>query len=86
VRHSVISAAILFVCAASCHAIGTAPIQRVDIIKNNRYLYSVESGKPESDFTFTDSEAATGESYYYVRVLQYDGQLAWSSPIWVTRK
>ncbi len=68
------------------HAIGTSPIQRVDIIKNNRYVYTVEPGKPESDFTFTDSEAATGEAYYYVRVLQYDGQLAWSSPIWVTRK
>ena len=68
------------------HAIGTSPIQRVDIIKNNRYVYTVEPGKPESDFTFTDSEAATGDAYYYVRVLQYDGQLAWSSPIWVTRK
>jgi hypothetical protein len=57
-----------------------------DIIKNNRYVYTVEPGKPESDFTFTDSEAATGEAYYYVRVLQYDGQVAWSSQIWVTRK
>ena len=24
------------------------------------------------------------ESYYYVRVVQMDGQIAWSSPIWVT--
>ncbi len=68
------------------HAVGTAPIQRVDIIKNGRYLYTSEPGKPEAEVTFSDPEAAPGEFYYYVRVRQYDGQLAWSSPIWVVRK
>jgi len=68
------------------HAVGTAPIQRVDIIKNGRYVYTSEPGKPEAEVTFSDPEAAPGESYYYVRVRQYDGQLAWSSPIWVVRK
>ena len=26
----------------------------------------------------------SGESYYYVRVLQEDGEIAWGSPAWVT--
>ena len=68
------------------HASGTAPIRRLDIIRNARYIYTAEPGKSEAGITFTDSEAAPGEYSYYVRVLQYDGQLAWSSPIWVTRK
>jgi hypothetical protein len=28
-------------------------------------------------------DAQPGENYYYVRVIQKDGQMAWSSPIWV---
>jgi hypothetical protein len=37
------------------------------------------------NFTFVDNQAAPGESYYYVRVIQVDDQMAWSSPIWITR-
>ena len=32
----------------------------------------------------TDREKSAGTSYYYLRIEQKDGQLAWSSPIWVT--
>ncbi len=68
------------------HTVGTAPIRRVDIIKNGRYIYTAEPGQSEANITFSDPQATPGESYYYVRVLQHDGQLAWSSPIWVSRK
>jgi hypothetical protein len=27
-----------------------------------------------------------GENRYYVRVVQKDGNMAWSSPVWVTKK
>ena len=36
-------------------------------------------------FTVTDIDQPPGETSYYVRVTQTDGQQAWSSPIWVTR-
>ena len=39
----------------------------------------------EVAFTFVDNQPGTGESYYYVRVIQVDEQMAWSSPIWVKR-
>jgi len=68
------------------HAVGTAPIHRVDIIRNGRYVYTAEPGQVQAQITFRDTQAAPGEAYYYVRVLQYDGQIAWSSPIWVIRK
>ena len=35
-------------------------------------------------FTAHDAQPAAGETSYYVRVTQADGQQAWSSPIWVT--
>ena len=36
--------------------------------------------------SFVDNEAESGESYYYARVIQVDGEIAWSSPIWVNRR
>jgi hypothetical protein len=36
-------------------------------------------------FRFVDDTAKPGEShYYYVRVEQTDGNLAWGSPVWIT--
>ena len=32
----------------------------------------------------SDPKPAAGTHYYYVRVTQQDGQMAWSSPMWVT--
>ena len=34
-------------------------------------------------FEVTDSESPERGDYYYVRVQQLDGGMAWSSPIWV---
>jgi hypothetical protein len=62
---------------------GTAPIKQVDLIKNNTYLLTRNPGTEEYAFQYVDNTLAKGESYYYVRVLQSDGELAWSSPIWV---
>jgi hypothetical protein len=38
-------------------------------------------------FRYTDMEAKAGETrFYYVRVEQADGNLAWASPLWITYK
>jgi hypothetical protein len=66
--------------------LGTAPIAEIDVIKNNQYVHKVEPKTPEASFEYVDAVATAGESYYYVRVRQTDGQLAWSSPVWVTRR
>ena len=38
-----------------------------------------------SSFRVTDQDAGRGVNWYYARVVQSNGQLAWSSPIWVAR-
>jgi len=67
-------------------AIGTRPLRRVEVIKNNKFVHMVAPNAKEVAFEYRDAEARKGggESYYYVRVEQSDGSLAWSSPIWVT--
>ena len=47
-------------------------------------LQLVSNDQPlDCDFEFVDNGAAAQGDYYYVRVKQLDGAMAWSSPIWV---
>lgn len=74
---------------------GTANLVKIEIIRNGEVIQTFE---PEegyaSDFTFDDMDPLDKVSlkgkdkkppfvYYYLRVTQEDGHMAWSSPIWV---
>ncbi len=67
----------------TCRATGTAPINKIDLIRSNQYIYSQAPHRQTAEFTYEDKDAKPGESYYYVRIQQADGQMAWSSPVWV---
>ena len=56
------------------------------LIKNNRVIYTAPGAGPEMNFTFTDTDATPGGACYYIRVEQQDGQLGWSSPVWVSTR
>jgi hypothetical protein len=48
----------------------------------------VVKGRPRSGdaaFQVTDRTILYRRNYYYLRILQADGEMAWSSPVWVTR-
>jgi hypothetical protein len=64
---------------------GTERIKQIDLIRNNQFVYTSSPDNKSADFTYTDRSPTAGESYYYVRVMQVDGNLAWSSPIWIKR-
>ena len=64
--------------------IGTTPLRQVDLIKNQQILHNRQNLEQDSTFTFVDKDKQPGEDYYYVRVIQEDDNVAWSSPIWVT--
>lgn len=64
---------------------GTAPIKAVDIIRNNRYVYQLTPNATTVTFEYRDTNPTPGESYYYVRILQTNNQVAWASPIWIVR-
>ena len=64
---------------------GTGEVESVRIIRDGRIVHTQRPGTQNTDFEFTDAESASnaGTRYYYVRVEQVDGQIAWSSPLWV---
>ncbi|MBI5397350.1 MAG: carbohydrate binding domain-containing protein [Verrucomicrobia bacterium] len=61
-------------------------IDRVEVCRNNEFIHCKTDGGRQSQFTFTDSRPLPGRSYYYVRVMQKDGEIAWSSPVWFGAK
>jgi len=63
---------------------GTGPLARVAVVRNNQDWHVVE--KPGWECVFTLDELpmpADRADWYYVRVTQEDGEMAWSSPIWI---
>ena len=66
------------------HARGTGPVADVVLIRDNRVVYTRKPGRSRVDFSFLETDPAPGTRFYYVRLQQADGHVAWSSPIWVT--
>ncbi len=63
---------------------GTAALKRVTIVRNEQNYHVFEPGQKTFADTFTDTAPIVGENRYYLRVEQADGNMAWSSPVWVT--
>ena len=74
---------------------GTAPLKKVEIIRNGEVLTAFESKTPYLDFTYDDMDNlckvslldkqkdSSPFSFYYVRAIQEDGHMVWTSPIWI---
>lgn len=62
-------------------------VENPDIYWHNAYKIKVERAVPEVGynvpFEFIDDNPPKGKNFYYIRVSQLNGQMAWSSPIWV---
>lgn len=73
---------------------GTSNIKEITIIRNGVAIHTIHPKDYYLDFTFDDTEPLAKillDSpddrppfvYYYLRVLQADGHIGWSSPIWI---
>lgn len=61
---------------------GTAPIERIDIIRSGEIVGSLPGEKRREASGALDVPSLEPAGYIYVRVLQEDGGTAWSSPIY----
>ncbi len=67
----------------SIKLVGTERLTRVDVIKDGKFVFETQPDLNTAEFYWVDNAQTQGESYYYVRAIQIDRNLAWSSPIWV---
>jgi hypothetical protein len=78
----------------SGYVAGTAPIKQIEIIRNGTIIHVIHPKEPYLEFTYDDTEhlgkavlSSPDErppfAYYYLRVVQADDHIAWSSPIWI---
>ncbi len=65
------------------NVVGSAPVAQIDILKDSEVVDTIKPGRAEHKATWTDPRPTAGVHYYYVRVQQQDGQLAWASPLWI---
>ena len=67
---------------------GTSPLRRVTLVRNEKDFQvwdKLDGNRFEIEWTDPDPERGS-ESRYYVRVEQSDGNMAWSSPVWLSIK
>ena len=64
---------------------GTDVIREVALIRDNEVIYTTNPGQAATQFEYVDREPPAGESFYYVRAVQQNDEVAWSSPIWIVR-
>ncbi|WP_068466463.1 DUF3604 domain-containing protein [Candidatus Protochlamydia phocaeensis] len=78
----------------SGYVAGTTKLKKIEIIRNGKVLKTYEPNDYHFEFAYDDmtplekvcidaKDKKLPFAYYYLRVTQEDGHMAWSSPIWV---
>lgn len=79
----------------SGYVAGTDSLKSIEIIRNGKVIKTFKTNEYTLDFVFDDDEPMNKIAiqpkdkkeppfiYYYLRVTQKDGHMAWTSPIWV---
>jgi len=67
----------------SARVAGNSPISRLEIVRDDRLLHVHRGRKLTESTAARDEGIQPGRHYYYLRATQLDGEIAWSSPIWV---
>jgi hypothetical protein len=63
-------------------AVSEKPIATVEIIRNGADWRVMKFNQQDVDCAVVDSDTTT-PAWYYARVTRADGEMAWSSPVWV---
>ncbi|MBI3470409.1 MAG: DUF3604 domain-containing protein [Candidatus Solibacter usitatus] len=62
---------------------GTAPIRTLRVVKNGRVVYSIAPQALGAKLEYTDLSGDYQNRFYYLDLVQEDGEKAISSPVWV---
>ena len=75
----------------SIRAIGVGPLSRAVVVRSGVEVYEEKLSGMEAEVRWEDPESLSKirnkgirGAYYYAKVYQQDGNVAWSSPVWLT--
>ncbi|MGC9317489.1 MAG: CehA/McbA family metallohydrolase [Armatimonadota bacterium] len=63
---------------------GAGRLRRLEIIRDGDVVWTEEVDGLDVELEWTDPEKVGESTWYYLHVIQEDGQEAWSSPVWLT--
>ncbi len=73
----------------TCEVEAVQPIKSVELMRDSRVLhrFPVKGDTKRFRGSFTDRDLPKGSqsAYYYLRAIQQDNHIGWSSPVWVER-
>lgn len=75
--------------AIELNVVGTDQIECIELIRNGEKILAESPAKQQIKFTFVDEDDLSALPlfplvYYYPRIIQKDGHMAWASPIWIS--
>ncbi len=65
-------------------AVGCAPLARIEVVRDGEVIFAEKGDGVLARLLLEDPDPPEGTSWYYLKIVQEDGQMAWSSPVWVT--
>jgi len=71
--------------SVECHVLihAVEPIILVEIVKDGQVAWQKQLHDLDAELSWHDPAGPQAEHYYYLRVTQADGHMAWSSPVWI---
>lgn len=67
-------------------ALGTDKIDMIEILRNEKIIHCFHGNGENEKYIYIDKNWNGKEAWYRCRLTQADGERAWTSPVWITRK
>ncbi len=65
---------------------GVTELARLEVIRDGAVVHAVEVERLDAELEWKDPEPVGERAWYYLHVIQRDGEEAWSSPVWLRGK
>ncbi len=62
---------------------GSGAIEQVHVIRNGVVIYTEVGNERITEFEIFDTPDRQGHNYYYIKIVQKDGEMAWLSPVFI---
>lgn len=62
---------------------GTVPGLTLTIVRDGVEIHTVQASEQETVLDWSDPPGRTAPRYYYLRAVQSDGHIGWTSPVWL---